>query len=464
MRSKWAVVVVLAMLVLAAVGCHKPAAAPQAKGEGNGGGRPQGPQAVPVVVMPVTLQDYAPALALSGDVRASQRATLAAEVSGKVVAIAHRVGEEHSASAGELISIDPTSYSTAVQAAKADLAEMQEALNRLQNGPRPQEIAVQEAEVAAAQTKVDQAQDNLRRQKELFDQGAVAETALVDAQAAADTAQSELKAAQQVLDTLREGSRREDVAAAKARVDQARTSLQAAEQQLARTSIKPSFDAIVTVLYVEVGQYVGPGTPVCEVVANEPPEVWFNLPQDKVASVKPGAAVDIRTDALPGEVIKGKVISVSPAADVQTRQFPARVAVSDKRLMPGMAVNGRILAGTPKPTLMISADAPLEGKLGLVVYRLVAGGKPAADGSAPLAGVEMVPVETGENLDSVVVLLKGDLKAGDMLVTRGKEQLYSAAKVIPTNLQQPGQGRAADAPKPEAAGSAPSEQGAGGSK
>jgi hypothetical protein len=48
-------------------------------------------------------------------------------------------------------------------------------------------------------------------------------------------------------------------------------------------------------------------------------------------------------------------------------------------------------------------------------------------------------VEIGENLDDVVVLLKGDLKPGDMLVTRGKEQLYPSAKIIPTNLKPQGQ-------------------------
>jgi hypothetical protein len=35
----------------------------------------------------------------------------------------------------------------------------------------------------------------------------------------------------------------------------------------------------------------------------------------------------------------------------------------------------------------------------------------------------------------MVVVTKGEIKPGDMLVTRGKEQLYPSAKIIPTNLQ-----------------------------
>jgi len=440
MSSRWYIAAAIVLLALAAGGC-KHTASQAGKGAAGAGGK-QGPQPVPVVVAPVVVEDYAPAVVLSGEMRATQRATLAAEVSGRVVGIAHRVGESHALKAGALISIDPSSYRTAVASAQADLAAAEQALARLVNGPRPQEIAAQEAAVAAARAKRDQAADFLKRQKELYDQGAIAETDLVAAQADADTAQANLDAAQQVLDDLRQGSRKEDIAAAKARVDQSKSSLEAAGLQLSRTSITPSFNAVVTAMYVEVGQYVGPGTPVCEVVADEPGEAWFNLPQDKQPNVKPGVPVEIRSDALPGAVISGKVISVSPAADPQTRQFPVRVKVTDRRLKPGMEVTGRILEAAPKPTLMLSTDAPLQGTLGLVVYRLVPAGpneKPAAGGAAPLPGIEMVPVEIGENLDDVVVLLKGDLKPGDMLVTRGKEQLYPSAKVIPTNLKPQGQ-------------------------
>ncbi len=224
----------LMLLALAAGACAKPPAADQAKADGGkdaGKGGKGGPQPVTVLTAAVQQRAYAPAIVLQGEIRAAQQATLAAEVAGKVVAIAQRVGEKHGRGAGALISIDPASYDTAITMALADLAEAQQALKRLQNGPRQQEIAAQEAAVAAAQAKYDQAQDNLGRQQELYDQGAIAETALVDARTAAQTAQAALDAAQQVLDALRQGSRSEDIGAAQARVDQARSSLAAARLQ-----------------------------------------------------------------------------------------------------------------------------------------------------------------------------------------------------------------------------------------
>lgn len=435
----------LMLLALAAGACAKPPAADQAKADGGkdaGKGGKGGPQPVTVLTAAVQQRAYAPAIVLQGEIRAAQQATLAAEVAGKVVAIAQRVGEKHGRGAGALISIDPASYDTAITMALADLAEAQQALKRLQNGPREQELAAQEAAVAAAQAKYDQAQDFLGRQQELYDQGAIAETALVDARTAAQTAQAALDAAQQVLSALRQGSRSEDIGAAQARVDQAQSSLAAARLQRTRTAVATPFDAVVTALFVEVGQYVSPGTPLCEIVADKPAEAWFNLPQDKAAQVKPGAAVELRVQSLPEVVITGNVISVSPAADQQSRQFPVRVALKDLRLLPGMAVSGRILTARPAPALVIDDNAPLESKLGLVVYRVrpaAPEGAEAKPGAAPQYSVETVPVELGEHVDGGVVLLTGELRAGDLLVTRGKEQLYTGAKIILANPALPPQ-------------------------
>jgi HlyD family secretion protein len=450
----------LALLALLATACAKPQDAAQAGAGGKAGqgkGGKNGPQPVPVLVAAAALRDYAPALVLQGDIRAAQQTTLAAEVAGRIVAIAHRVGEKHGRGAGALLSIDPASYDAALSAAKANLAGAQEELKRLLNGPRAQEIAAQEAAVSAAQARSDQAQDNLGRQQELFDQGAIAETALIDARTAAQTARAALDAAQQALSALRQGSRSEDIAQARAQVDQAQSSVAAAQLQRSRTAIAVPYDAVVTALYAEVGQYVSVGTPLCEVVADKPAEAWFNLPQDKAALVQPGAAVELRAKSLPDAVLQGRVISISPAADVQTRQFPVRVALNDLRLRPGMAVTGRILTAKPALTLMISDDAALESKLGLVVYRVLpaaGGGGGAGQGAAAPAGVETVPVELGEHLNGEVVVLKGALRAGDLLVTRGKEQLYTGAKISPTNIAPPAGAKAAGAANTDRAAAA----------
>jgi len=113
-------VIALVVLLLAASAC------PQRGGQGGGppGGGFQLPP-TPVIVEPVALVDYAPAIELVGDVRATQRATLSAEVGGRVVMIKHRVGESHPQTSGALVQINTADYEAAVAAAEAMLIELE---------------------------------------------------------------------------------------------------------------------------------------------------------------------------------------------------------------------------------------------------------------------------------------------------------------------------------------------------
>ncbi|MCC7478018.1 efflux RND transporter periplasmic adaptor subunit [bacterium] len=453
MRYAWPLTAGILMLLLCACPQKKEAEGGPGGGAGGGGGAPSGPPPVSVVVQPVEMRDYSPALDLSGELRASQRATLTAEVSGKITAIAARVGQSHSASAGALISIDPSDYKAQLELAQGNLMAAQVALDEARSGPREQEIAGQQALVDQAQAALNEARDNLSRKQQLFDSGVISEQELVSARTRVETAQAALNSQLEVLDRLKEGTRKEQIQAAEARVKSARSSVELASLNLEKTTISPAFDAKVTRLMVEVGQFVGPGTPLVEIVSDGPGEAWFNVAEGDVSRIKPGDSVEIRSDALADTVVTGEVISISPAADAGTRQFPVRVAVNDERLLPGMALRGRILLGQPKSTLMISQDAAYESKLGLVVYRMTPPGpddKPMAEGMPPLPSFETVPVKTGERIDGLAVIIEGELKAGDMLVTRGKEGLYPGAKIIPTNLQ--GGGPGGEAP---AAGGAP---------
>ncbi len=397
------------------------------------GGMGDGPPPVAVFVEPVQLVDYAPAIDLIGETRAEQRVTLAAEVAGRVTGIRHRVGERHAVSDGWLISIDGSTYDSAVHAAEAALAQARENLRKAQNGPRPEDIRAQQAQLEAARARMQQAEDNLARMEALAKGGIIAETALIAARTEAETARSAYNASEQVLLAMQAGTRDEDLRAAEAAVNMAQANLDSSRISAGRTVLSPKFDAIVSNLMVEIGQYVGPGTPLVEVVNAGVTEAWFNLPEEELGNVAPGDDVEMRFTAFSGEIFHGGVISVSPAADEQTRQFPLRVHVSDERIMPGMTVEGRILRDSPVPTMMINMDSVIQAPLGTVCWVM------DTDPENPMnATARQVIIETGARLDNMVVVTAEDLKPGMMVVTRGKQQVYPTAKLIPVNLMPPG--------------------------
>lgn len=453
--------IIAPMLVLAS--CLE--SCPMGGGGGDEGGPPEGFQMPPTatVLEPVQLVDYAPAIELVGEVRASQRATLSAEVGGRIVRIAHRVGETHPRSAGALVQINSADYEVGVEIARAGMAQAEQALNMAEAGPRPQEIAAQRAQVDAARAQYELALDNLNRQQELYEAGVIPESTLIAAKTQADAAEAAYHAQEEVLSTLLEGTREEQKASAQAAVELARSLLTQAELMLAKTAITPAFDAKVTALLVEVGSFVGPGTPVVEVVSSGTTEAWFNLPETDIARIDPGDVVELRLDVLPGEVLAGEVISVSAAADTKTRQFPVRVSIADERVLPGMVVYGRLLTEEAQPMLAVPRDAVVLTNLGEVVYVMQPpppDAEPFMEGMPPLPVVDMQMVTTGETLGDLVVV-EGNLTPGMMVVTRGNESLMAGSSIIPTNLM--GEGGMGGAPPGGMEGTAPPEGMAGSS-
>lgn len=118
-------------------------------------------------------------------------------------------------------------------AARAQVDAASQQLLELQNGPRPQELIQAEAQVADAVAARDRAAIERRRQLRLFREGAVARKALDDATEALSRTEAQVRRTQAVLDLLRAGTRPEQIAAARARVESARQQVTVAEANLA---------------------------------------------------------------------------------------------------------------------------------------------------------------------------------------------------------------------------------------
>ena len=422
--------ILIAVLLLGS--CNK---GPQQDAGGGMGGMGDGPPPVAVYVEPVQMVDYAPAIKLIGETRATQRAILAAEVAGRVTEIRHRVGERHQLSDGWLIRIDPASYQAGVASAEAAVRQAKESLIKAENGPREEDIRAQQAQVEAARARLQQAEDNLARNEALARGGVISESALIAIRTEAETARAALRAAEEVLSAMQAGARIEDKRAAEAAVSQAQSGLDSSRISLSRTTIRPEFDSIVSNLMVEVGQFVGPGTPLVEVVSADGTEAWFNLPEEELGGVLPGDDVEMRFAAFPDEVLHGAVISISPAANGQTRQFPLRVQVNDARIQAGMSLEGRILREQPVPTKMINMDSVILAPLGTVCWVM------DSDPNDPMkSSARQVIITTGARVDNMVVVNSDELQPGMMIVTRGKQQVYPGATLIPVNLMPPGGG------------------------
>lgn len=234
--------------------------------------------------------------------------------------------------------------------------------------------------------------------------------------------QAEADFAQATLDLERTTAMGEAVA--RAQSDAARTRLRISEAQLklanaqvARSVISAPFDGVVAQLSLEVGEVTPPGAPVARLVQISPVMVGISVADRDVGALKQGMDVKVTTDALPG-VLPGKITFVSPAGDLRTRAFRAKIEVPnpDGKLLPGMIARVRVDATATEESLVLPQH--------VIVTRAKEVGVYVAEGGI----AQWRPLKLGNVVGQQVVVREG-LQAGEKIVVTGHRELVHGDKL-----------------------------------
>lgn len=239
-----------------------------------------------------------------------------------------------------LLRLDPQEFEIAVQKASAGLAqaraqESQAAAASAQADAQRAEadarVVQSDAQIAQARTQLDLAQLTASRSDQLLKNGGASTQADVDsshsalaaAQANLDAAIANRSAAQASLgsaDAARKAASAQTDAAT-ANVAAAEASVQEAQRQLAYTTLTAPADGRVGNKNVESGNRVSAGQTL---MALTEPTPWIvaNFKETQLPRIVPGQPVEITVDALPGQVLTGRVDSLAPASGAQFALLP----------------------------------------------------------------------------------------------------------------------------------------------
>lgn len=155
-----------------------------------------------------------------------------------------------------LFKLDDSVQQAQLKRSEAELAQAKAQLYRLKAEPRPEEVPVSEARVAAAQAQRDQAKDELQRVEQLFRTKAVTEERVVNARAALAGAEASLRQAQGELTLLKAGAWQQDVATAEANVAATEAASALARANLERRTVRALVRGQVLEVDVRPGEYV----------------------------------------------------------------------------------------------------------------------------------------------------------------------------------------------------------------
>lgn len=301
-------------------------------------------------------------------------------ISARIAGVVTRVLVEDNqrVKAGDVIAeLDPADQQVRVEQIEAQIASAKQQVIQADA-----QVAQVRAQAAAAKAQVGQAQAlalRARQDAERFSQLYTKQMKAVS-KAEVDAAHAARTAAAADVDARRDnasaaesqiaaaaGTR--DVAKAQIRVLQAQ--LKDARRQVGYSRILAPVDGRIGRRSVEVGARVQPGQQLVAVVEDK---VWVtaNFKETQLAGLKPGQAVRLDVDALPGEHLVGRVHSFSPASGNQFALLPADNATGNfTKIVQRVPVKITLapndvqrLAGRLVPGMSVEAEVDMRQEVG----------------------------------------------------------------------------------------------------
>lgn len=221
-----------------------------------------------------------------------------------------RVGEGDRVRRGDTLALltapDMEAKLRQAEAARAATGAME---GKAQRGTRDEQVAQAYELWQKSRADLTVAEKNYGRTRRLFNEGVVAAQRLDEAQARRDAAAAAERAARAQYEMAVNGTRSEDKAAARAQTARAGGAVEEVESYLRETVLTAPADGYVTEIFPEVGELVGSGAPVMNVIAAD--DVWFtfNLREDKLPQFATGRETDVFLPAL-GKRVRGRVTRI----------------------------------------------------------------------------------------------------------------------------------------------------------
>ena len=244
----------------------------------------------------------------------SQEIKLASRVVGRLKEVT--VSDGDPVRKGQVVAVlENDDLQAQIEQARANVRRAQAALEKLQNGARPEERAASRAARDEAQAAADNARQNYERSLKLFKEGGIISQSVLD-QSERDwkMAQARLESARENYKLIMAPPRSEDVAAAKAEVELARAQLAQAQDNYDNTLVHSPVEGVVVKRYMNPGEsisYESLYQPIVSVSDTTHLRVRTEIDEADIGKIQIGQRAAIRCNAFRGQTFYGNVVRIS---------------------------------------------------------------------------------------------------------------------------------------------------------
>jgi len=249
-----------------------------------------------------------------------------------------------------------------------------------------------------AQVQADNANSNLLRVRELYENDNVALSEYEQAKNSYASAKADLEARQKQLDLQK--------------------------SQLQYSQIHSPMTGIVTQVPVTKNENVSAGEAIAVLSSNENVEFEASIPEAYIAAIKTGMAARVTFSSLPNKSYPGVITEVAYAAS-ESSTYPVTVKLdqSDTKLRPGMSSEVHFSFNeSDVAAIRVPASAVAEDLSGNFVYLVL----PSENNGIGTIERRTVVVSNLTNLGFIVL---DGLKEGDVVVTAGVSKISPGMKV-----------------------------------
>jgi RND family efflux transporter MFP subunit len=360
-----------------------------------------------------------------GKVEASHKVELAFQVPGILVKLPAREGRK--VAKGEMIAqLRQDEFLARLKALQGQLDQARAALRAAQAGDRPEQRLRLEAQVRAAEAKLNNARVEYDRSAQLLRAGAVARSEYDLASTKFHVAREEHEAAVQALEkgTI---AREEDLDARMAEVRGLEGRVVEAKVQLDDTTLVAPYEGVIAKRFVEENQNVRAKEPIVQFQDVDEIDVAVDVPESVMAAdLRSADIIQILAEftGAPGLQFPVHIKEIAKQADPVTQTFRARAGMKsppDVNLLPGMTATVSLTfrrANILGDRILVPLSAITKGT----------GGDQVAWILGPDQTISRRPVKLGEATGDRVEILEG-LQPGDRIAIAGVTLLREGMKV-----------------------------------
>lgn len=348
-------------------------------------------QPEPVPAYALERQDIVATLTVTGEVEARQQMDVTAPFNARIDDIPVREGD--GVAAGQvLVVLEQDELRARLLEAQGRLGQAQAALQTLQQGTRPEEIArlrglVQEtratiaqneAALTAAEASLVDDQRNAQRLQRLYQEGAVSQRELETAetrlqntraevsrlQASIQASQSRLRQTQAQLNQAIAGPLSSELNELRAARDAAAGSAEQIQAQLTNRIIRAVSRGVVTRRDLDPGDVVVAGSRILQVANRDTLELVADVQEADISRVRINALSYVVLDALPEQIMQGRVTQIGSEVNPENGTVDVRVQFNTQtgseaplQVLPGMTADVNIVTERLQQALVVPAIA-----------------------------------------------------------------------------------------------------------